>query len=182
MYLIVGLGNHEKQYHTHRHNVGFMMVDYLLNELKDSMTHGFKHENRFEAEVAKTVCGKHELMLVKPQTFMNLSGNTVRKIVDYWKLDIDNLIVIHDDLDIPLGKFHIQKGTGPLQHNGLSSIDERLGTKDYWRVRIGVENRPVGHHISGEAYVLESFSPEEQKIIGLTLPKIFHLLKSDLLR
>ncbi len=177
MYLIVGLGNHEKQYHTHRHNVGFMFVDYLLNEFKNS---------RFKTEHAQSSIIYHlssKILLAKPQTFMNKSGIAVSKLMSFFKLEpTEQLIVVHDDLDIPLGKFHIQKGTGPLMHNGLSSIEQRVGTKDFWRVRIGIENRPVGHHISGEAYVLESFNPEEQKIIDLTLPKIFHLLKLELLK
>lgn len=148
MKLIVGLGNPGKEYAHHRHNVGFMFVDYMSENAQS----------------------KH--IFLKPQTFMNKSGGAVQKVMQFYKIPLENLYVVHDDLDIPLGKFKIQKGTGPKLHNGLTSIEEKLGTKNFWRIRIGVENRPTENRPSGEVYVLNNFTPEEHHRITQIFPKM----------
>ena len=111
---------------------------------------------------------------------MNKSGNTVGKFVRSTKAAKD-LIVVHDDLDIPLGKFKIQKGVGPLLHNGIESIENSLAGKDFWRVRIGIDNRKPNTWIDGETYVLQDFQPEEKKIVSELFPSIFVRLKNDFL-
>ncbi len=180
MFCIVGLGNSEKHYHTHRHNVGFMFVDYLSTSLHH-LPPFFKHDETLQSELVKSTFDNKELLLVKPMTFMNKSGVAVAKLFQTYKLKMDDLVVVHDDLDIPLGKFKINRGVGPKLHNGIKSIEEYLGTHDFWRVRIGVENRPVGHAISGEAYVLEDFMDDERTVINSLFPEIWKRVNTDLL-
>jgi len=194
MFLIVGLGNHEREYHRHRHNVGFMFVDYITKLLNGYIAENnnltmqqfnnaaiFKHENKLQAEFVKTNFNGKQLLLAKPQTFMNNSGQAVSKIVSYFDIRISDLIIVHDDLDIPLGKFKIERGRGPKLHNGIRSIEQQLGTADFWRVRIGVDSRNPEHHIAGEAYVLENFKPEERKTINEAFPKIWERIQKELL-
>jgi len=150
MKLIVGLGNPGAKYAQNRHNSGFMLVDYL------------KQNASFNSDVE----------YLKPQTFMNKSGDEVSRKLYFYKLKPEDLIVIHDDLDLRLGEFKIQKGKGPKVHNGVNHIEERLGTKDFWRVRIGVDARPLENRIPGDAYVLQNFLPEEKQILSQLFPEI----------
>lgn len=143
MKLIIGLGNPGEKYKNTRHNVGHMVID------------------KFKTQNAKV-----KIMVVKTKTFMNESGDFVKKLVEQYRVDMPNLWIIHDDLDIPLGSYKIQKGRGPKEHKGLASINESLGTSDYWHVRIGVDNRDPNNRISGEEYVLQDFSPDETAIIN----------------
>ena len=150
MKLIVGLGNPGKKYKNNRHNVGFMVVD----------------------ELARHAPGK-PWILFKPQKFMNRSGVEVKKWLKKRKgRTLPDLYVIHDDLDIELGKYKITFGKGPKVHNGLKSIYEQLGTKNFWHVRIGIDNRlTTGFKETGEEYVLQNFRPEEKKVVGKTIKK-----------
>jgi PTH1 family peptidyl-tRNA hydrolase len=154
MFILVGLGNPGKKYQNNRHNVGHMFIDYLIKELKNSRINGFK--------------------IIKTDCFMNQSGLFVKKFVIRNSL-INNLIIVHDDLDIPLGKFHIQFGVGPQLHNGLESVENHLHSKDFWRIRIGIDNRPEqSRRIPGEIYTLKNFSGEEKKLLETEIfPKIF---------
>lgn len=152
MKLIVGLGNIGREYSNTRHNAGFMAIDKLLAGQVARL------DGKFEAEVFKS----GEMLLVKPTTFMNESGRAVRKILDFYKLSINDVVVIHDDLDIKLGEYKIQKGVGPKIHNGVTSVEECLGSKDFLRVRVGINNReldPFGG--SGSDYVLTRFKENE---------------------
>ena len=112
---------------------------------------------------------------------MNQSGIFVKKLIENRKLKTENLIIAHDDLDIPLGKFHIQFAVGPQLHNGLESIEDHLHTKDFWRVRIGIDNRLADKRIPGETYALQNFLPDEKKLLETEIfPKIFLQLKLNL--
>jgi PTH1 family peptidyl-tRNA hydrolase len=111
-------------------------------------------------------------VLVKPQTFMNQSGKAVKKLIDQYKIESSDLWVIHDDLDIALGDYKIQKGKGPKLHKGIESIEEKIGKTDFWRVRIGIENRSAENKISGETYVLQDFTEKEIEVIIPTIAKI----------
>ena len=154
MKLVVGLGNPGEAHANNRHNVGFVMVDRLAGE-------GAEWEPKFEALILKA----KDYLLVKPQMFMNRSGEVVAKIANFYKVTIDDLVVIHDDLDIRLGEYKIQKGVGPKVHNGLTSVEERLGTANFWRLRVGVDNRPAGQaRVPGDEYVLSDFTAEEKEI------------------
>ncbi len=149
MKLVVGLGNPEKKYRNNRHNVGHMVVDKLLGK-------GFSKN----------------LVVKKTGVFMNESGKYVKNLIDRFKLEIPNLWVIHDDLDIALGNYKIQKGKGPKEHKGILSIEEKLERKDFWRIRVGVENRSPERRISGESYVLQNFSEEELDILDPVIDNI----------
>ncbi len=162
MKILVGLGNPGKKYKNNRHNVGQMFIDYLIKELKNSKI--------------------QKLKLIKTTVFMNESGKEINKITMNHEPRANFLYVVHDDLDIPLGKFKIVFGKGPQLHNGISSIEEELGTKDFWRIRIGVENRGVENRPTGEAYVLSDFTDEEQNILSNTYPLIKDRLIKDLFR
>lgn len=159
MKVIVGLGNPGEKYAKNRHNVGFLVLDQLA-------------EVRWESKFEAMICKVGDTLLVKPQTFMNRSGVAVGEIVNFYKVSTDDLIVVHDDLDIRLGEYKIQKEVGPKVHNGVNSIEECLGRKDFWRVRLGVDNRVGGEfRTSGDEYVLSDFTPEETQVIDSVIEK-----------
>lgn len=159
MKLVVGLGNPGEKYIGNRHNAGFMVVDRLakVSEFSNSK---FQFSNKFKADV---LVG-NKVMLVKPQTFMNRSGEAVSTMVNFYKASLDDLIVVHDDLDIRLGDYKIVNGVGPKVHNGLNSIESKLGRTDFWRVRVGVDNRIQNSEarMAGEDYVLSDFTLDER--------------------
>jgi PTH1 family peptidyl-tRNA hydrolase len=158
MKLMVGLGNPGKRYENTRHNVGFMVIDMLASNIdsRDWSMNGKLHSLLFIVN--------NSLILAKPTTYMNYSGIAVLSLANYYKILIPDIWVIHDDLDINLGQYKIQKGVGPKLHNGIQSIEEQLKTKDFWRVRVGIDNRPDDNRILGEEYVLEDFNKGEIEI------------------
>lgn len=175
MKLIVGLGNPGEKYRNNRHNVGYMFIDYFINELTASRPNELREKNMLHV----TCYMLKDLILAKPLTFMNKSGAAVKKTINNYQLAINNLIIVHDDLDIPLGKFKIQQGQGPKLHNGITSIEQHLKTKDFWRVRIGVDNRMKTGWIDGETYTLQDFRPDEKAIVSELFPKILARLKTE---
>jgi len=177
MKIVVGLGNPGEKYENNRHNVGYHFVDYLIRELTDYGLTNYSKNTQF----VNTLINNEKIILTKTNTFMNQSGITVRKLLSNFKtLKLSDLIVVHDDLDIPLGKFKIQNGVGPKLHNGIESIEKELATKNFWRVRIGVDNRQPERWIDGETYVLQNFEREEKEILATQVfPKIFEKLKKE---
>ena len=161
MFLIVGLGNPgEKFIHT-RHNLGFEVVDELARKMGMP---GFTKEDKFKSEVSKN----SEIILVKPQTFMNLSGMSVAPISQYFKIPVDNIIIIHDELDLPVGHIKIRTGGSDAGHHGVESVIKMLGDEKFIRVRLGIS---TWHAISGEhkhaafqaeKFVTEQFVPGEK--------------------
>lgn len=149
MKLIIGLGNPGDKYKNNRHNVGYLFVD--------------------EAKKAKSFAKK--CTFLKSNTFMNSSGDAVLKLIKPHSLKLDDLYVVHDDLDIALGSYKIQFGVGPRDHNGIKDIEEKLGSGDFWRIRVGVENRDPENRTPGEQYVLEDFSNKEMQILDETIKK-----------
>jgi PTH1 family peptidyl-tRNA hydrolase len=149
MKLIVGLGNPGERYVKTRHNVGHMVVDALVKR-------GLPRD----------------LVAKNTGVFMNSSGDAVKRLLEQYGVNTSELWVIHDDLDIPLGSYKIQKGKGPKVHYGINSIEETLGTDDFWRVRVGIDNREPDNRISGEQYVLQDFKDEEAKILGRVTDEI----------
>lgn len=115
-----------------------------------------------------------QFILTQPQTFMNNSGEAVKLSLAFYSLSPANLIVVHDDLDIPLGQYKIQLGKGPKVHNGISSIETVLGNYQFWRVRVGIDNRDPENRIPGDVYVLQQFKEEELQALDNLLPKITH--------
>lgn len=161
MKLIVGLGNPGQEYIGTRHNVGFFVLEAVSHKLQ--ATSKFKNQSKFQAEV----CKLGDVLLAKPQTFMNKSGQAVQKLAAYYSLLTTDIYVIHDDLDIVLGEYKIVLAKGPKVHNGLNSIEQSLGTKDFWRVRVGVDSRTPEErsHWAGRDYVLSRFSSGEQIVL-----------------
>ena len=131
----------------------------------------YKLSKKAKALYTKTVLGGETVEFIKPQTFMNKSGYSVSYAKNKHKIFVDNIYVVYDDLDLRLGTYKIQKGKGPKNHKGLNSIYENLGEKDFWHIRIGVENRE-GSGISGEDYVLANFKKDEMFILQNTLDQV----------
>lgn len=160
MKLIVGLGNPGEKYAGTRHNIGFMTIEALAEKSSAGV---WKLENKFFAEIIRTPT----IIYAKPQTYMNDSGKSVSALCRFYKVKSDELYIIHDDLDIALGEFKIQHSRGPLVHYGVNSVEKELGTDQFWRVRIGVENREVRGNkgIPGEEYSLQNFTPAEKSLV-----------------
>lgn len=154
MYLIVGLGNPGKKYESTRHNLGFDVLDILAGNV------GW--ENKYDSQFLKL----QNVALAKPDLFMNRSGEAVKEIVKFYP-DAE-LIVVHDDLDFPLGTLKIQKNSSGAGHNGVQSIIDQLGTKDFIRVRIGIDS-PARGQIPGDAFVLQKFTKEELPLVAQTM-------------
>lgn len=178
MKLVVGLGNPGSKYESTRHNVGFRIVDELANK------NVWETENSGDFCVSQFLLDNEIIKLLKPLTFMNDSGRSVVETLNnYREIKIENIYVIYDDLDIKLGQYKIQKGKGPKDHNGLISIYEKIGKKDFWHVRIGIENSEtriteIGTKIAGEDYVLMRFTDKEKVIVDEVSQKIVEDLKN----
>lgn len=155
MYFIVGLGNPGNRYRFTRHNIGFLVLEKLAEELKIDFNH-----KSFDAIWGKGKINGIEILLAMPQTYMNLSGTAVRQLVAFFKADVSNLIVIHDDLDLPFGTIRLKTGGGNAGHKGLASITENLGSSDFMRVRVGIGRPSDKSRIEG--YVLEPFKSDEE--------------------
>lgn len=153
-FLLIGLGNPGREYKDNRHNVGFMLMDRLAVRLE---ARGMKLQSK--AIVTNALYEDRKLILAKPQTYMNLSGHSVQGLVHFYKLPVENILVAHDDLDLPFGTLRIRPGGGPGGQKGVASAIEHLGTKDFPRLRIGI-GRPPGRMDPAD-YVLQNFSKDE---------------------
>lgn len=158
MYLIVGLGNPGNRYRATRHNIGFMVLEKLAAKLDIDLS-----QNSFKALWGKGRIGSESIILAMPQTFMNLSGNAVRQLHAFFKTEISNLIVIHDDLDLSFGSVRLKTGGGNAGHKGLASIEENLGSSEFMRIRLGIGKPPEKSRIEG--YVLEPFGKDEISVL-----------------
>ena len=158
-WLVVGLGNPGREYAANRHNVGFMVADLLASRVGAR----FGRAKRAVAEVAegRLGFGGPKLILVKPLTFMNLSGAPVVALAQFFKVPVDNVLAVHDELDVPYGQVRVKRGGGEGGHNGLRSMSKSLGSKEYARVRFGI-GRPPGRQDPAD-YVLSDFSGAERK-------------------
>lgn len=163
MWLIVGLGNPGSKYQFTRHNVGFMAVDLLAEKLR------LRFQSQFKGEFAKGSWGDHQIGLLKPQTYMNLSGQSVQPCLGFYKIPLSQLIVLHDDLDQPFAQIRIQKNRGHGGHNGIKDISAMMASMDYARIKMGI-GRPPHADFSVADYVLQNFSGEEMK----ALPEFLH--------
>ena len=168
MKLIVGLGNPGKEYENTRHNIGFIILDNYVNinnlglfKLKDNGLY------------LKTKLHNEDVVFLKPQSYMNLSGEVVRKYVDYYKIDVDDILVISDDLDLEFGNFKLKLTGSSGGHNGLKNIEQHLSTRDYKRFKIGISNRK---EMDTKDYVLGEFSKEEKDKIEEFKPKSVEII------
>ena len=173
MWLIVGLGNPGPKYGLTRHNVGFLALDSFLQSLVAGTPSGVapSWQEEMKALTVKLKIDDQSVVLVKPQTFMNKSGESVVPLLHYYKVEQENLIVLHDDIDQPFAGLKLQKNRGHGGHNGIRSISEQLGNQDYLRVKIGV-GRPPHPDMEVADYVLGRFSEEEQKQLPEFLSRV----------
>ena len=153
MKMIVGLGNPGKEYQNTRHNVGFMVLNYFPgnNSWKE----------KFNAMYNIQVINGEKVLFVKPLTFMNLSGDAVQEFVNYYDIDLDDILIIHDDLDLPFGKYKLKVDSSAGGHNGVKSIINRLGSQDFARLKVGISH---DRSIDTKDYVLGNFSKEDKEV------------------
>ena len=169
MKLIVGLGNPGNTYNNTRHNIGFMFIDYYLNEINVDVV----WKKKFDGLYYKININGNDVIFLKPQTFMNLSGISVRKVIDYFNIKVDDIIVISDDLDLNLGNFKLKSAGSSGGHNGLKSIEQNINTNQFKRLKIGISNNKM---INTKDYVLNSFSESEKIILDDLFKKLRFVL------
>lgn len=173
MKLIVGLGNPGLAYRNTRHNIGFKCVDYLAKQHDISFS-----RKKEQAHSGKGTIAGQAVLLAKPQTYMNLSGKAISQLVNYYGIDRADLIVIHDDLDLPLGRLRIRQGGGSGGHRGIGSTGSELGGSDFLRIRVGIDRprddfgNPVKEEGAVSNYVLRSFSRAEKPVITEAVEKV----------
>ncbi len=188
-FLIIALGNPGEEYQLTRHNAGWFALDQLLEKWNDpSIPLVWKNERKIQSLITKIQYAGHEIIAIKPQTFMNRSGEAVKAALQWynqWDAEnpaekIPNLVVIHDDLDIELGKYKLKFGSGPQIHNGVNNIRSQIHTDQFWYARLGIDGRLGDRSIPGEAYVLQKLSPQEKVIlkqsIDLLADELFYLV------
>lgn len=169
MKLIVGLGNPGNEYEGTRHNVGFSVLDDFKQEVADRLSEDavWRLNKKFESQVAKLKVNGVDIFLLKPLTFMNLSGRAVAGVVNYYDIAIHDLLVVHDDLDLELGVINIKQGGGSAGHHGIDSINQALSDRNYTRLRVGV-GKNMGKEVMGKKeganYVLSKFNPQEEDL------------------
>jgi len=165
MKLVVGLGNPGKKYKATKHNIGFICLDYYVNKMKLK----FKKEKKFDGEILKN----GDLILLKPKTFMNNSGQSIRKVINFYNIDINEVLVIYDDLDLPMGKLRMREKGSSGGHNGVKSIISNIQTDEFKRVRIGIEKNPL---YEAKDYVLSLFSNPEKEVINPVLDTVSDII------
>lgn len=172
MRLIVGLGNPGREYDNTRHNMGFMVVDEL------SKKWGFDfNKKKFDGVYGEKIINGEKIIILKPQKFINLSGEVIRKFVDYFKIDIDDILVIHDDLDTPIGKYKLRYQGSSGGHNGLKNIEFNLATRNYKRIKIGISNNKK---MDTKDYVLGKFNKEDQTLVNRVIDDMIMILNDYL--
>ena len=157
MRLIVGLGNPGKEYEKTRHNIGFNILDLYLkkNNLK-------LDKDKFNGKYTKTTINEEEVILLEPQTYMNSSGDCVRKVMDFYKIKPEDILIIQDDLDMEIGKIKLKEKSSSGGHNGIKDIEEKLGTNDIKRLKVGISNNKL---MDTKDYVLGKFTKEDQETL-----------------
>jgi PTH1 family peptidyl-tRNA hydrolase len=158
--LVVGLGNPGKRYAETRHNLGFAVVERLAERA------GATWREKFSGKFADVELEGSRVGLLEPLTFMNDSGRSVNAAASFFKVEAKDIVVVHDELDLPFGVIRLKLGGGEAGNNGLKSVSQHLGTKDYVRLRVGIGKPPPGFHGSGVDFVLQAFAPEERAMLG----------------
>lgn len=164
MKIIFGLGNPGDRYTLTRHNIGFALLDYLFNDLC--------YKEKFGGLYAEVTTFSEKLLIVKPVTYINLSGEVVRKYVNYFKVNLDDILIIQDDLDMSIGNIKLTYNHSHGGHNGIRNIEENLNTKMYLRLKLGISNN---EHIDAKDYVLGTMTKEEIKVINFAFKKLDNL-------
>ena len=168
MKLIVGLGNPGREYDGTRHNIGFMMIDEFASKNNVNI-----NSKKFTGLYAETLINGEKVILLKPQAYINLSGEVIRKYVDYFKINIEDVLIIHDDLDLSVGTYKIKQKGSSGGHNGLKNIELHLGTQEYKRIKIGISNNKL---MDTKDYVLGKISKEEKEILNNVKDTIMNIL------
>ncbi|MEU8797991.1 aminoacyl-tRNA hydrolase [Spirillospora sp. NPDC048819] len=169
LWLVVGLGNPGPSYAKNRHNAGFMVLDVLAGRVGGKFKSHRSKVFGARADVLEGRLAGARAVLAKPRSFMNVSGGPVKGLCDFYKVPVERLIVVHDELDIPFGAVRLKRGGGDNGHNGLRSVTSALGTREYLRVRFGV-GRPPGR-MDAAAFVLKDFSAAERKVLDLEVDR-----------
>ncbi|MBE7711648.1 MAG: aminoacyl-tRNA hydrolase [Cyanobacteria bacterium SIG31] len=164
MKLIVGLGNIGQKYTFTRHNVGFMLADSIA--INNNLT--FRENSRLKCFMANLRDGVNDYLVIKPTTFMNLSGEAVRAVMDYYKIPVEDVLIVYDDLSLELGKIRFRANGSDGGHNGIKSIIQHLGTQNIARLKIGIGPQP---NLPSEVFVLQNFSKEELEALKPVLSK-----------
>lgn len=158
MFMIAGLGNPGREYDNTRHNVGFAAIDVLADRYQIDV-----REKKHRALCGKGMIEGEKVILIKPQTYMNLSGESIRAVKDFYRLESDQIIVIFDDVSLPPGQLRVRRGGSAGGHNGIKSIIAHLGTQEFPRIKVGIGMKPAEMDLA--AYVLSRFSQNEQKLM-----------------
>ena len=172
MRLIVGLGNPGREYDNTRHNIGFMVVDELSKKWEFDF-----NKKKFDGVYGEKIINGEKIIILQPQKFINLSGEVIRKVVDYFKIDIDDILVIHDDLDTPIGKYKLRYQGSSGGHNGLKNIELNLATRNYKRIKIGISNNKK---MDTKDYVLGKFNKEDQTLVNRVIDDMIMILNDYL--
>ncbi len=172
MYLVIGLGNPGNEYNNTRHNVGFELLDQYTNSKNITL-----NNEKFKGVFGKASVNGVDVIFAKPLTFMNLSGNFIRDIINFYKIDLNNVLVIYDDMDLPIGKIRLKDKGSAGGHNGIKSIIQCLGTENFKRLKYGI-GRPTNKNIPIPDYVLGKFSSEDLRVIGSTSKTVFNVIDS----
>lgn len=175
MKLIIGLGNPGPEYKNTRHNVGFRILDELMIQGLFDLSE-FKLEKKFKAEVANGTFGAEKIILAKPQTFMNESGQAVKALKTFYKIKPKEIIVIQDDLDLPNGKIRISTESSSAGHKGIDSIIKNLKTKTFIRIRVGISNE-LKEIMPADKFVLQKLSEEDEEMLEGKIPDIIESIK-----
>ena len=165
MHLVVGLGNPGADYAKTRHNAGFLLVEKLASQWQA----GWNNERKFVARMAKADHGGNKILLCEPQTFMNLSGESVAAVQQFYQLPLEKILVVVDDADLPLGEIRLRPDGGSGGHHGLDSVAQHLGSKKYARLRIGIGRKNEARQITG--HVLGKFSADESGLLEKVLDR-----------
>ena len=171
MKLIVGLGNPGRAYANNRHNIGFICLNHFAR------SHGIKFDRKQgRARIGMGKVTGSELVVAKPQTYVNLSGKSVSQLVRRFNISLDDLIIIHDDLDLPLGKIRLSYSSSSGGHKGIDSIIKELGSQDFIRLRVGIGRPAEASEDEIIAYVLSDFTPEQKQAIAPVIPRVSEAL------
>jgi len=176
MILIVGLGNPGQKFQKTRHNIGFRIAEKFA---KKNNFPKFKSIRKFNAEISEKISIREKVVLAKPRTFMNLSGKSVKLLTRSYNLEAKNLIIVHDDIDLPLGKIRITIGRGAAGHKGVESVIKELKTKNFVRFRVGIQPK-TGKPQSVEKFVLQKFNKDEEKIMKGVIKKAVEAIEITL--
>ncbi len=175
-FLVAGLGNPGERYKQSRHNVGFMLIDYFSETIFPA---NFSLEKKFQSELAVYSEESTKYLMAKPLTYMNNSGTAIKNIANFYKISPEKIIILHDDIDLELGRIKLSRNSGSAGHKGVESIIQELGTKDFYRLRVGIKSS--SQNISTEKFVLEDFSKEEMKQIEESKSQAKELLQDGFL-